>query len=59
MLVGVMVLGTALNSSQLVLISGLHRQWGLSDQLFVLGDSMVLTVRRRGGGREGGGGLHS
>ncbi|PNW87937.1 hypothetical protein CHLRE_01g007737v5 [Chlamydomonas reinhardtii] len=44
MLVGVMVLGTALNSSQLVLISGLHRQWGLSDQLFVLGDSMVLTV---------------
>eukprot|EP00198_Chlamydomonas_reinhardtii_P010970 XP_001700307.1 folate/pteridine transporter [Chlamydomonas reinhardtii] len=42
MLVGVMVLGTALNSSQLVLISGLHRQWGLSDQLFVLGDSMVL-----------------
>ncbi|KAG2430376.1 hypothetical protein HYH02_013738 [Chlamydomonas schloesseri] len=44
MLVGVMALGTALNSSQLILISGLHRQWGLSDQVFVLGDSVVLTV---------------
>ncbi|GIL81037.1 hypothetical protein Vretimale_9260 [Volvox reticuliferus] len=40
----VMVVGTVLSSSQLILISGLHRQWGLSDQLFVLGDSMVLTV---------------
>ncbi|GLI60781.1 hypothetical protein VaNZ11_003013 [Volvox africanus] len=44
MLWWVMVVGTVLSSSQLILISGLHRQWGLSDQLFVLGDSMVLTV---------------
>ncbi|GLC69288.1 hypothetical protein PLESTF_000811800 [Pleodorina starrii] len=44
MLWWVMLVGTTLSSSQLILISGLHRQWGLSDQLFVLGDSMVLTV---------------
>ncbi|EFJ45107.1 hypothetical protein VOLCADRAFT_64019 [Volvox carteri f. nagariensis] len=44
MLWWVMVVGTVLSSSQLILISGLHRQWGLSDQIFVLGDSMVLTV---------------
>ncbi|KAG2422597.1 hypothetical protein HXX76_015924 [Chlamydomonas incerta] len=44
MLIGVMALGTLLSSSQLILISGLHRQWGLSDQVFVLGDSVVLTV---------------
>ncbi|KXZ46444.1 hypothetical protein GPECTOR_43g880 [Gonium pectorale] len=39
-----MLCGAVLSSSQLILISGLHRQWGLSDQMFVLGDSLVLTV---------------
>lgn len=39
-----MVLGTLLGSTTLLLVSGVNRQLGLSDQLFVLGDSMVLTV---------------
>ena len=47
-----MLLGVALGSTQLILITGLNRTWGLSDQLFVLGDSVMLTVlgqvRRRG-----------
>lgn len=38
------VLGCALGMTQLVLITGLNRQWGLSDELFVLGDSVVLVV---------------
>lgn len=39
-----MLLGTALGSSQLVLVSGLNKVWGLDDKLFVLGDSVLLTV---------------
>ena len=39
-----MVLGTLLGSTQLSLITGWHHAWGLSDQMFVLGDSVVLTV---------------
>jgi hypothetical protein len=39
-----MILGTVLGSTQLLLISGASRTLGLSDQLFVLGDSVVLTV---------------
>lgn len=38
------VIGAVLGLSQLILISGLNRQLGLDDQLFVLGDSVVLTV---------------
>jgi hypothetical protein len=30
--------------TQLLLVSGLNRQLGLSDELFVLGDSVILTV---------------
>ncbi|MEW5305879.1 MAG: hypothetical protein WDW36_008394 [Sanguina aurantia] len=44
MLSWAMGLGVVLGSTQLILISGLNRTWGLSDQLFVLGDSVVLTV---------------
>ncbi|KAG2486124.1 hypothetical protein HYH03_015219 [Edaphochlamys debaryana] len=44
MLVGLMLLGTALGSTQLILVSGLHRQYGISDQVFVLGDTVILTV---------------
>ena len=36
--------GTALGMTQLVLITGLNRRWGLSDELFALGDSALLTV---------------
>jgi predicted MFS family arabinose efflux permease len=38
------LLGTALYSTQLILISGLNRELGISDQVFVLGDSVILTV---------------
>lgn len=51
LLLWIMILGTLLSSTQLILISGLHRQWGISDQVFVLGDSVILTVSlARGGG---------
>lgn len=39
-----MVLGAALGSTQLLLVSGASRALGLDDQLFVLGDSVILTV---------------
>lgn len=38
------VLGCVLGMTQLVLITGLNREWGLSDELFVLGDSVMLVV---------------
>ena len=36
--------GGGLGMTQLVLITGLNRRWGLSDELFALGDSALLTV---------------
>ena len=39
-----MVLGAALGSTQLLLVTGANRALGLSDKLFVLGDSVILTV---------------
>jgi hypothetical protein len=39
-----MILGTALGSTQLILVSRANLALGLSDQLFVLGDSVILTV---------------
>jgi hypothetical protein len=39
-----MLLGTALASTQLLLVSGANRALGLSDKLFVLGDSALLTA---------------
>lgn len=44
MLLWTMILGTVLGGTQLILITGAHRTFGLSDQLFVLGDSVILTV---------------
>jgi len=38
------LIGTGLGMTQLVLITGLNRQWGLSDEIFALGDSALLTV---------------
>lgn len=38
------IAGTGLGMTQLILITGLNRQWGLSDELFALGDSALLTV---------------
>ncbi|KAK9863552.1 hypothetical protein WJX84_003033 [Apatococcus fuscideae] len=37
-------IGTALGLTQLLLITGVNKQLGLSNELFVLGDSLVLTV---------------
>lgn len=39
-----MLLGVAFGSTQLILITRTNLAWGLSDQLFVLGDSVMLTV---------------
>ena len=38
------ILGTSLGFTQLVLVTGLNREWGISDQVFSLGDSVLLTV---------------
>lgn len=38
------MIGTGLGLTQLVLITGLNRQIGVSDELFALGDSALLTV---------------
>lgn len=40
----VLVLGAVLGSTTLVLVSGLNRTLGISDEFFVLGDSAMLTV---------------
>ena len=44
MLLWAMILGVTLGSTTLILIFHLNRDWGLSDQLFMLGDSVILTV---------------
>lgn len=44
--------GSLLSSTQLVLVSGLNRSLGMSDELFVLGDSVIIAALvnvRRGG----------
>eukprot|EP00798_Chlamydomonas_sp_ICE-L_P004597 gene4598-14788_t len=38
------ILGFLLGSTTLILVSGLNRKIGLSDQLFVLGDSVILVA---------------
>lgn len=38
------LLGAGLQSSQLVLVTGVHRQLGLDDHLFVLGGSVVMDI---------------
>jgi hypothetical protein len=44
MLLWAMLLGAGLGSTQLLLVSGANRALGLSNELFVLGDSVILTV---------------
>jgi len=44
MLLGAMLLGVGLGSTQLLLVSGYNRVLGLSHESFVLGDSVILTV---------------
>ena len=38
------LLGSSLGMSQLILVTGLNRQWGISDQVFALCDTVVLTA---------------
>ena len=38
------IIGTVLGLSQLLLISGVSRQIGLGDKLFVVGDEVILSV---------------
>ncbi|KAM7485533.1 hypothetical protein LguiA_001542 [Lonicera macranthoides] len=37
-------LGTALGMTQVILVTGLNRQLGISDEWFAIGDSLILTV---------------
>ncbi|KAF8392376.1 hypothetical protein HHK36_022718 [Tetracentron sinense] len=38
------ILGSALGMSQVFLVTGLNRQFGISDEWFAVGDSLILTV---------------
>ena len=38
------LLGSSLGMTQLILVTGLNRQWGISDQVFALSDTVVLTA---------------
>ena len=44
MFFGSAVAGASLGLTQLVLVTGLNREWGIDDRLFSLGDSVLLTV---------------
>ncbi|XP_061376160.1 folate-biopterin transporter 1, chloroplastic [Gastrolobium bilobum] len=38
------ILGSALGMTQVVLVTGLNRKFGISDEWFAIGDSLILTV---------------
>ncbi|KAH6768481.1 Major facilitator superfamily protein [Perilla frutescens var. frutescens] len=38
------LIGSALGLTQVILVTGLNRQFGMSDEWFAMGDSLVLTV---------------
>ncbi|GKV42444.1 hypothetical protein SLEP1_g49848 [Rubroshorea leprosula] len=38
------VIGTALGMTQVFLVTGLNREFGISDEWFAIGDSLILTV---------------
>nr|XP_043613546.1 folate-biopterin transporter 1, chloroplastic [Erigeron canadensis] len=41
---GTTVTGTALGLTQVILVTGLNRQFGISDEWFAIGDSLIITV---------------
>ena len=45
-----MLVGTGLGSTNLILVSGLNKAWGISDHTFMLTDGVVLTVLGKVGG---------
>ncbi|KAF6139987.1 hypothetical protein GIB67_020378 [Kingdonia uniflora] len=38
------IVGSALGMTQVILVTGLNRQFGISDEWFAVGDSLILTV---------------
>lgn len=38
------LIGTALGMTQVLLVTGLNRQFGISDEWFAIGDSLIITV---------------
>ncbi|KAE8650354.1 folate-biopterin transporter 1, chloroplastic isoform X1 [Cucumis sativus] len=38
------IFGCALGMSQVLLVTGLNREWGISDEWFAIGDSLIITV---------------
>ncbi|KAG6597436.1 folate-biopterin transporter 1, chloroplastic-like [Cucurbita moschata] len=38
------IFGCALGMSQVLLVTGINREWGISDEWFAIGDSLVITV---------------
>ena len=44
MLLGCALVGTALNATQLILVTRLNVQWGIPDKAFVLGDYTMMSV---------------
>ncbi|KAK4757667.1 hypothetical protein SAY87_018968 [Trapa incisa] len=38
------VIGSALGMTQVLLVTGLNRQFGISDEWFAIGDSLIITV---------------
>ncbi|XP_044487380.1 folate-biopterin transporter 1, chloroplastic-like isoform X1 [Mangifera indica] len=41
---GTTIIGTALGMTQVFLVTGLNRKFGISDKWFAIGDSLILTV---------------
>ncbi|XAR57254.1 hypothetical protein NMG60_11025322 [Bertholletia excelsa] len=41
---GTTIFGTGLGMTQVFLVTGLNRQFGISDEWFAIGDSLILTV---------------
>lgn len=41
---GTTLLGSALGMTQVLLVTGLNRKFGISDEWFAIGDSLILTV---------------
>ncbi|CAJ2630213.1 unnamed protein product [Trifolium pratense] len=41
---GTTILGSALGMTQVLLVTGLNRKFGISDEWFAIGDSLILTV---------------
>ncbi|PKU87864.1 Folate-biopterin transporter 1, chloroplastic [Dendrobium catenatum] len=41
---GTTIIGSALGMTQVLLVTGLNREYGISDEWFAIGDSLIITV---------------